>query len=292
MEEDIQLKLENIRNIIHAFKNEQESIILRSDFGKITTGNRLSSQHSPNVAKKIIRPVSNHDDLSDVELIEQILNQDIVIMPVSASTVSNKRLWPQALAAKYSTNTATIGNIESHGTLWRLLPHSDGYPGNRVFVQASEIGLEPRFLSANLKLVEQKEEAALWNVRRCILPKSSADLAVLEEHTTKGIHISLELVDNSFIHQLPTLHSLSLSYRPTNALDIANYPKVYPNGPGPSLLTCAFGQLSEELNILLLSKEDMVNQKQEQMKHFYIIWEVCPESWINEDLDFLDRYLT
>jgi hypothetical protein len=82
-----------------------------------------------------------------------------------------------------------------------------------------------------------------------------------------------------------------------------------------SLLTCCFSRLSSNGELLILSKYEMQNHDNTGMlllflffsllnaafrfhrllddfQSFSFIWEICPEQWINDDLEFLDRYLT
>jgi hypothetical protein len=128
--DDIQLKLDNIRSVISQFKIEQESLILK-------TGESLNNR---NVRRqKTMTPVSgeNNKNNNDDGSVNQIINVDAVIMPVASNFVLDQRLWPQALIAKYNESTVSIGNIESHGTLWKLISRPDGYAGHRVYIQSS-----------------------------------------------------------------------------------------------------------------------------------------------------------
>lgn len=294
--EDLQQKLEGIRSAVQSFKMEQEKLILKSSEALKGPSNSSNQNRrtSANIAKKVILPLTETAKTGDEAAVLQLLNVDSVIMPVPASS-SEQKLWPQALVAKYSDNSVSVGSIEAHGSLWRLTQRTDGFAGCRVYIQASEIGEEPRFLSPSLHLVSQKGEAGVWNLRRCLPPKDQKALS-FESSSTKGVMVALELVDPVYQASFSQLHNLAEPYAPITAQDLGAYPKttVSPNSPssGPSLLTLCTSQLSSDA-VLLLASAKYANEAKEKdsLKHYSIVWEICPESWINEDLDYLDRFL-
>jgi hypothetical protein len=58
-------------------------------------------------------------------------------MPVGSDLISNQRLWPQALNGNFRDLIVKIGSIESHGSLWKLIPRKDNLPGQRIILQAA-----------------------------------------------------------------------------------------------------------------------------------------------------------
>lgn len=259
--EDIQLKLSNIRSTIRAFKDEQEAFILReTSTSKAQQSGRRSSSNSASSSKKTLHPVSDNKS-SDEGLVNQILQLDAVIMPVSNTSAQDQRLWPQALIAKHNDHSVAIGNIESHGTLWKLVLKQDGYAGHRVYVQSSEIGEEVRYLSAALTLVS-KSDAAVWNVRKVVCPKDKTALPIPQDAATKGVFVALELADAAYQASLPMMASLSESYSPTSSKDLAAYPKILPTAPlVPSLLTCCTSSLSADIELMLPSLQYLKDQQ-------------------------------
>jgi hypothetical protein len=161
---DIHQRLENIRMILHTFKVEQESLILKfndeykfrlnrpSNFPSVTATNPAAhspSQYAPfhnkNLSNYLQPPTGSAGeqavhtvDPSDTSVIvSKLLNIDSVIMPMGNDLFSNQRLWPQALNAFYRDSQGRIANIESHGSLWKLIPRKDNMPGQRVFLQSA-----------------------------------------------------------------------------------------------------------------------------------------------------------
>lgn len=126
---DIQQRLESIRVILTSFKHEQEQIILRSnDDYKFRPSNKMN---------KIIPIPMNGSGSDDITALTKIINLDSVIMPMGSETQINQKLWPQALVANYREYKGVMGNIESHGSLWKLLPRKDNFPGFRVYLQST-----------------------------------------------------------------------------------------------------------------------------------------------------------
>jgi hypothetical protein len=70
-------------------------------------------------------------------LIVKILNQEVIFMPMGSDVAVSQKIWPHALVAQYHHGCAKIGNIESHGSLWKLIHRKDNHVGFRVIMQAS-----------------------------------------------------------------------------------------------------------------------------------------------------------
>lgn len=140
--EDIQYKLDNIRSVVRAFKAEQENLILKGNDSlnkNSLAARRASGQH----VKKVIQPMSKDGSTKPINVDEQsilqVLNVDVLIMPIARDS-GEQQLWPQALAARFGLATVGIVNIENHGTLWKLVPRQDSFAGHRVYLQSSVSG--------------------------------------------------------------------------------------------------------------------------------------------------------
>jgi hypothetical protein len=161
---DIHQRLENIRMILHTFKVEQESLILKfndeykfrlnrpSNFPSVNATNptahttaqyapfhnkNLSSYLQPPGSSTGEQPLHTVDPSDTSVIVSKLLNIDSVIMPMGNDLFSNQRLWPQALNAFYRDSLGRIANIESHGSLWKLVPRKDNMPGQRVLLQSA-----------------------------------------------------------------------------------------------------------------------------------------------------------
>jgi hypothetical protein len=168
MDMEVNQRLDSIRTLLHSFKVEQEQSILKfSDEYKFrlnrpktnASNNPNSLQHTNSQyqffhgAKQtgFIQPPTGSAGQSnattpatpdsDSVMFSKITNVDSIIMPMGSDLFSNQRLWPQALNANYRELMTRIGNIESHGSLWKLIPRKD-LPGvgHRVMLQSSVSG--------------------------------------------------------------------------------------------------------------------------------------------------------
>ena len=167
---EVHERLEHIRTILHTFKHEQEKIILKANDEYKFRLNSLTTS-SPVKASRLqpALPLKDHDDhhstattsihsmnnkhitetqKKDMEEIvnkaihieaqlSKILNQPIVIMPMGMNIMMSQRLWPHALAAQYHHGVVRMANIESHGSLWKILPRKDNHLGTRVVLQSA-----------------------------------------------------------------------------------------------------------------------------------------------------------
>ena len=124
-------RIDDIKNVIKEYKHEHERLILKAQ-GDDRVKSRLKTHPGDGSTSKEL--ISHHQDGS----ITRILNTDCIIMPTSRTTPSFQKLWPQALVVNRSTNCAEIGLIESHGSLWKLIPCGDKtIVGSRVILQSS-----------------------------------------------------------------------------------------------------------------------------------------------------------
>lgn len=133
--------------MVNAFRQEQEQLILRGRDIPVHVAaptSRLSTALAPaGEAEAGRRPGSGprgevlvHGSAVD-GAVSKILNTDCVLMPVSKVVKSFQKLWPQALIVNRLKNCAEVGLIESHGSIWKLLPCGDGSMGTRVMLQTA-----------------------------------------------------------------------------------------------------------------------------------------------------------
>lgn len=161
---EISNRLESIRQQLQTFRSDQEPQILnfsddqkfrpsnRSQLHQLTNSNNnqklFLTTDSVNNSKLVlnrnnISAISNSDgalfqsDGSESMNVNRILNTEAIIMPVGLDTISKQRVWSNALVSKIYNDKLRVGNIESHGSLWKLIPRSDNYPGHRVLLQSS-----------------------------------------------------------------------------------------------------------------------------------------------------------
>lgn len=166
---DVHQRLENIRLILNTFKIEQEQYILKfndeykfrlnrpSTLMTSTQSNTNQYQFQHGQKPSFLQPpgsniTTNTDIPAEIQssdtalLISKLINVDCIVMPSGSDSYSTQRLWPQALIAQYRDNMAKISNIESHGSLWKLLPRKDNMPGQRVIFQSAVSHLLHPFL--------------------------------------------------------------------------------------------------------------------------------------------------
>lgn len=153
-------RLEHIRTILHTFKHEQEKIILKASdeykfrLNSLTTSSPVkASRLQPALQTKDEAPAALHQHVSDAQKkdmeevvnkaihieaqLSKILNQAVVVMPMGMNIMMSQRLWPHALAAQYHHGVVRMANIESHGSLWKILPRKDNHLGTRVVLQSA-----------------------------------------------------------------------------------------------------------------------------------------------------------
>ena len=139
--------LERIRRHLKAFQAEQESALL-----KITTTKPMKTS--------ALTSSSKTSRLRDDNPLAKYLDVDCFLLCGFALKASNggkapPSLWPLSLVAQLTEKFADLGNIETHGSLWRVLKIDNGMSSNIAYVlQSSEIGEQPLFLTADLELAD------------------------------------------------------------------------------------------------------------------------------------------
>lgn len=127
---DINQRVENIYLAINTFRTEQEAIILRSV---------NDMKYKQNAKLKLVpqSSVVSETQLSGDQLISKILNTECILMPQPVTNTSLQKLWPLALTSNRNKNSVEIGNIESQGSLWKLVQRKDSVAGYRVIFQTA-----------------------------------------------------------------------------------------------------------------------------------------------------------
>jgi len=125
-------RISSITDVIKAFKIEQERLLLKTseDF-QFKAALKTSVVHSSTAETDRTLPLGTDT------LIAKILNIDCILMPYSRLSKTHKQLWPQALVYNRSKNRAEVGQIESHGSLWKIVPSKDKIPGSCVLLQTA-----------------------------------------------------------------------------------------------------------------------------------------------------------
>lgn len=136
-------------------------------------------------------------------------------------------------------------------------------------------------------------DAALWNLRISDPPidPNMTSVPMDQNNTTKGIPVILELFEST---TTSTDHNPNTTSTNTNntSSNNNNTTNMTNKANDPLLLVCSSSTLSSLSQLEILSLSTIRSeQKKDQLKVFSFIWEVCPDGWINEDLDFLDKYL-
>ncbi len=155
---EIQARLDSIKQKLQVYRLEQEPSVLNfvddqkfrpsktSQLQALTSSSQynkpLFAPDSVSSKLSVPRTLSTADSVSgnessDTTNYSRILNTDSVIMPVGLDTISKQRVWSNALVSKIYNEKLKVGNIESHGSLWKLIPRSDSHPGYRVILQSS-----------------------------------------------------------------------------------------------------------------------------------------------------------
>jgi hypothetical protein len=127
---EVNQRVENIYMAVNAFRKEQEAIILRSV-------NDMKYKHDAKVKLTPQSSTLNENQLSGEQLISKILNVECILMPQPVSESNHQKLWPLALTSNRNKNIAEIGNIESQGSLWKLVQRKDSVAGYRVIFQTA-----------------------------------------------------------------------------------------------------------------------------------------------------------
>ena len=129
-------RIASITDVIKAFKIEQERLLLKTseDFQfRAALKTQSAMLYSSN---NVINAETDRSLVRD-NLIAKLLNIDCILMPNSRLSKTHKQLWPQALVFNRSKNRAEVGQIESHGSLWKILPSKDKIPGSCVLLQTA-----------------------------------------------------------------------------------------------------------------------------------------------------------
>jgi len=138
--------------------------------------------------------------------LNRVLNTDILLI---AQLGINRADWPTALVANFGGSGTELGQMDSNGSLWRLVTRTRDVQGEeeggtmRAILQTAEIGEQVSYLTEDLELSSDSQKAAEWLVR-----KTNPKLPPTQETTTihpfldfqvsssKGLVVQLELVSH------------------------------------------------------------------------------------------------
>lgn len=233
--------------------------------------------------------------------IQNILNVDSVIIPgCCATSLSNsdqinlhfKKMWPLAMLAEYSTKNTRIGFTEEHGTLWKFVEKKDHFPGFRALLLASEVEENQKFLGPGLQLVS-KENAIIWNIKIANRYEDGLSSKNVKNDNERGVFVQLENVgslakglESSKLTQDENIeiNNSFLAYEHTdvvnsNALLLSPLPAAMLKSKGKHVQTEISRYYQHTSNA----------QGLDVYKSF--VWEIIPESWISNDLEFLDEFV-
>jgi hypothetical protein len=178
--------------------------------------------------------------------------------------------------------------------LWKLVQKRDQYPGFRVILQASEIEENRKFLGPDLHLVP-KEIAAVWNVKIATKYQDGLSSKNPNGDAERGLFVQLEAVGtvskgvdaNKLLADESSVRTDS-SFLTFQNTDLVNRCDVLLDSlPLPSF-EGREGQSGKEGG----SRHyhcSVDGQGLEVYKSF--VWEVIPDSWISNDLGFLEEFV-
>jgi hypothetical protein len=165
-------------------------------------------------------------------------------------------------------------------------------------------------------------EAAIWNLRLAPIndtmniptittsTNSNINQDFLPENakqTIKGIHIILELIGSNISTEMEGTNNNSSMFSSNNdTLLLTQSSEI-------AVLACQYSAIKQASDLALITYSQLADKKiketveeredpssamstlqdaLESAIRFTIVWEICPESWINDELDFLDRFLS
>lgn len=316
MSTEVFKRLEAIRSSVQSFQIEQEKEYLKNKEENFNIISFLSSPTPlPSSSSSSTLPTDSNSSptspspeaISDsLSKLNSILNQNILILPL-IKTNSLTKLWPQALTINYETLQPEFNSIESTGTLFRIIQREDSYPGIRGYLVSNEYNKQKKYLNKNLQFVDIKSEAALWNIlydakSEVLLSKfsiqgkidekirklenNSSNSPTTTRDSSRGIPIILELIEDE-----TSFPNCAVLHPDGDCLMVKN----------PSVLSCTFNRLTSSSKLKLLTIDQVLSNSststtttslQENSSDVIISsWEICPENWISEELDFLESYL-
>mmetsp|Transcript_7094 Transcript_7094/g.10588 ORF Transcript_7094/g.10588 Transcript_7094/m.10588 type:complete len:232 (-) Transcript_7094:176-871(-) len=156
--------VENIKRVISQYREEQEELFMKI---------------CPEPSKSL---TSNRD-----HSVERIF-EHYCLISVGSDRSHVLGAWPSAIVGSFSNKTISLGNYESHGSLWRFLKMDSSNGPATVVIQCSEIGEKPMFLTSDLELSENNSYAAEWTVS--LAPSAN-------KHSSEATRICIRSADDS-----------------------------------------------------------------------------------------------
>lgn len=140
----------------------------------------------------------------------------------------------------------------------------------------------------------------MWNVR---IPdhqvaEGSQESVEVGKGVSKGLQVIFELVDDIALEK--NFHIVPIMYQQDGNRNHGGSQSHNGGKQDPIVLVCVYSSSAtgHELQLRYLNHHRYyLNQKDRESTEAIIqsctfIWEICPEDWINEEIDFLERYLT
>ena len=244
---DINEKMDSIRRDIREFRKTQEARLFSAEDSTIESNESLYSK------------MASKNDISFV------LGSDVLITP----HITNTTEWPTSLCADFNECGVDIGNMESNGSVWRILKREKlGIDGLVVMLQTSEIGEKNLYMDASLGLSSDINSAALWLVR-ILAPEEYSD-------KTKPVFAFGALVQFELLSETPKMESIQGAMKERNR---ASYE--------PRLLVAARSKNdSGEKGVAILTDNDRNASANEYL--WTLTWQVAREDTKVEGFDFLN----
>lgn len=208
------------------------------------------------------------------QVVSQVLETDVILVAFTDLNGGREK-WPSALVANFPRGVAELGFMESNGSLWRLVKRDiDGML--KVVLQTAEIGEKELYLSADLDLVKDIQQAAVWVVR--VIPPT-APVGTLQYQaaavSSQGLLVQLELLGGT----APASTAVAATTDGANTVE---------NGIGEPKLLVTASAASGGGGVAILTERERLADKSFR---WCLLWEVVREDTYVDGLDDLANEL-
>lgn len=272
---DVDRELVILRTSLERFKLEREVALL--DISRSMTKSIATSKPGQPGIHSVTFSAGGSKGASRGGEISRVLETDVILVAFTDLNGGREK-WPSALVANFPRGVAELGFMESNGSLWRLVKRDLAQDGMlKVVLQTAEIGEKELYLSADLDLVKDIQQAAVWFLR--VIPPT-APVGTLQHQaaavSSQGLLVQLELLAGAA--------SASAAVAATTT-DGAN---AVENGIGePRLLVTASAESGEGGVALLTEKQRLADKS----FRWCLLWEVVREDTYVDGLDDLANEL-
>lgn len=274
---DADRELVILRSSLEQFKLEREVALL--DISRSMTKSIATSKPGqPGIHSVTFSAGGSKGGASRGGEISRVLETDVILVAFTDLNGGREK-WPSALVANFPRGVAELGFMESNGSLWRLVKRDLAQDGMlKVVLQTAEIGEKELYLSADLDLVKDIQQAAVWFVR--VIPPT-APVGTLQHQaaavSSQGLLVQLELLAGAA--------SAAAAAVAATTTDGAN---AVENGSGePRLLVTASAESGEGGVALLTEKQRLADKS----FRWCLLWEVVREDTYVDGLDDLANEL-